>query len=395
MKIALLCSGLGHVARGHEVFARGLFDLLRGEVDITLFKGGGEPAEREVVVANLPRRAACLERIHFTGSPHWAEAIREQERCRIEALTFAYAALRPLLEGGYDILHCLEREVCEVLYAHRHLFARVPRIVFSNGGAIPARSLPPCDHVQEHSAWNLRQSARGKAFLIPHGVDPQRFHPGVPAGDFRTRHGIPADAPVAISVGTLCYWHKRTDHVIREVAALPGWHLIAAGQENEDSPAIKALAERLMPGRAHFVTLAHEDLPQAYAAADVFVLGSLFETFGIAYIEALAMGLPVFCTRHPNQQAIVQEGVFLDMKQPGALTAALRDTPAARLDELRARGPQIVQRDYDLRVLRAQYLQHYRRIAATPAQLPAWTLRRRIAANLRNLLGRAGRVFGV
>ena len=42
-RIALLCSGLGHIRRGHEVFARDLFDLLKGELDITLFKGGGEP----------------------------------------------------------------------------------------------------------------------------------------------------------------------------------------------------------------------------------------------------------------------------------------------------------------------------------------------------------------
>ena len=51
-----------------------------------------------------------------------------------------------------------------------------------------------------------------------------------------------------------------------------------------------------------FDSLPHDELPQAYAAADVFTLGSLHETFGIVYIEAMAMGLPVVCTQHPNQQ---------------------------------------------------------------------------------------------
>lgn len=392
MRIALLCAGLGHVNRGHEVFARGLFDLLCDSADITLFKGGGVSGAREQVIANLPRRATCLEHIHVTGSPNWADAIREHERCRIEALTFAYAALQPLLEGDFDIIHCLEREVCELIHQHRHLFRRIPRIVFSNGGAIPARDLPPCDFVQEHSAYNLQRSARHKAFLIPHGVDLTRFHPAV-RSDFRARHGIPADAFVAISVGTICYWHKRMDYVIRELAALPAVHLIIAGQENEDSAAIKALGQQLMGGRILFTTLSHDELPQAYAAADVFVLGSLFETFGIAYIEALAMGLPVICTEHPNQRAIVQEGIFIDMEQPGALTAALRDADPARLAALRIRGPKIARRDYDLQVLREQYLAHYRRIAASPVGLPPWTLRRRIGANLRNLLRRATRAF--
>lgn len=73
-----------------------------------------------------------------------------------------------------------------------------------------------------------------------------------------------------------------------------------------------------MPGRITFTKMPHDELPQAYAAADVFALGSLFETFGIVYIEALAMGLPVFCTEHPNQRSIVREGVFLDIKQAGS-----------------------------------------------------------------------------
>ena len=41
-KIALLCSGLGNIKRGHEIFAQDLFDLLKNDLDITLFKGGGE-----------------------------------------------------------------------------------------------------------------------------------------------------------------------------------------------------------------------------------------------------------------------------------------------------------------------------------------------------------------
>jgi hypothetical protein len=102
------------------------------------------------------------------------------------------------------------------------------------------------------------------------------------------------------------------------------------------------------------------------------------------------MGLPVFCTNHPNQLAIVQEGVFVDMSRPGALTSALRDIPPERLAELRRRGPEIAHRDYDLDVLRERYLAEYRRIAATPGELPAWTLRRRLAANLRNLMRHVG-----
>jgi 1,2-diacylglycerol 3-alpha-glucosyltransferase len=391
-KIALLCSGLGNIQRGHEIFARDLFGLVRDAVDITLFKGGGEPAPGEVVIDNLPRNAQCLDEIHVAVSPKWAASVREQERSRIEHETFAYAALKPLLEGEFDVIHCLEQEVCNIIYDNRHLFAVTPKIVFSNGGAIPARDLPRCDFVQEHTDYNLSRSAKHKAFMIPHGVDLDLFKPGVES-DFRVKHGIPQDAFVVISVGTVCYHHKRMDYVIREVAPLGDVYLVIVGQENPDTPAIKELGKQLMGNRIVFTKMQHDELPKAYAAADVFVLGSLFETFGIVYIEAMAMGLPVICSNHVNQRGIVKQGVFIDMKKSGALTDALRDLDRSQLVEAGRRSRGIAAKFYDLRVLKQRYVERYVEIAASIAQLPRYTPGRRIANVGKNAMKRLARQF--
>jgi 1,2-diacylglycerol 3-alpha-glucosyltransferase len=392
MKIALLCSGLGHVDRGHEIFARDLFEMLKDSLDITLFKGGGEVATGERVIGNIPRNSLLLGEIKMAVSPKWASAAREQERIRVETETFAYAALRPLMEGAYDVIHCLEQEVCNILYANRHLFARTPKIVFSNGGAIPAGDLPNCDFVQEHTDYNLSRSARNKAFMIPHGVDINLFHPGVKT-DFRRQHGIPDDAFVVISVGTICYWHKRMDYVIREVAAVPGAFLIIVGQECADTEQIVALGKQLMGERIVFTRMPHDKLPNAYAAADVFVLGSLFETFGIVYIEAMAMGLPVFCTDHVNQRSIVKDGVFLDMRKAGVLTSALNQVNQTLLESLRTKGPENAAKYYDLALLRQRYIDQYRRITDSPDSLPHYSLRTKVAANLSNGLRRLLKVI--
>lgn len=391
-RVALLCSGLGNVHRGHEVFARDLFSLVSADLDITLFKGNGSASEREIVVDHVPRSSKAMDGMHLAVAPKWRSAAEEVERMRIEGETFAYGALRPLLEGNFDILHCLEQEVARVLYAHRHLFARTPKVLWSNGGALQAADIPPCDFVQEHTEYNLRGSARAKAFVIPHGVDTTRFHPGV-ASNFRQQHGIPADAFVVISVGTICYWHKRMDHVIREVAHVPGAWLLIVGQEGPDTPSIKELGHQLMPGRIVFETLPHDQLPLAYAAANVFVLGSLFETFGIVYIEAMAMGLPVVCTSHPNQRSIVVDGVFVDMAAPGALAAALRDTSPARWLELSHSGPERVRACFELATLRQAYLARYQTIAAAPVTLPKHTVTRRVANNVRGAWQQARRAL--
>ncbi len=392
MKIALLCSGLGNIHRGHEVFARDLFNLIGDAVDITLFKGGGEAATKERVIDNIPRNAAYLDHIHIAVSPKWEEAVKEQERTRIEAETFAYAALKPLLEGEFDIIHCLEQEVCNVIYDHRHLFRDTPKIVFSNGGAIPARYLPHCDFVQEHTEHNLSHSARNKAFMIPHGVDLNRFNPQIES-DFRALHGIPQDAFVVISVGTICYWHKRMDYVIKEVAALKDVYLLIVGQESRDTPEIKELGKRLMGNRIIFTTLPHDELPKAYAATDVFVLGSLFETFGIVYIEAMAMGLPVICTNHVNQRSIIKEGIFIDMSKPGALTHALQKTNRDTLAAIGKRGREIAAEHYDLVVLKQRYIERYRSVASAQVSLPKYSLKTKLASNLRNLIRQSARMI--
>lgn len=392
MKIALLCSGLGNVYRGHEIFGRDLFDLLKNEVDITLFKGGGEAREDELVISNIPRNSYFLNDIHLAVSPKWESAVKERERIRIETETFAYASLKPLLEGEFDVVHCLEQEVCNIIYKERHIFKKTPKIVFSNGGAIPARNLPNCDFVQEHTDHNLNLSAKNKSFMIPHGVDMNIFQPRTKT-NFRSENCIPEDAFVVVSVGTICYWHKRMDYVIREVAPLKEIYLVIVGQECKDTPAIIALGKQLMSNRIVFTKVSHDDLPKVYAAANIFVLGSLFETFGIVYIEAMAMGLPVICTNHVNQVGIIKEGIFIDMKVPGMLTKTLQCLDQKKLKYLGERGQSIVAENYDLNLLKQRYIDRYTFISATESSLPKYTLKTKALSNLKNLLKRIDQIF--
>ncbi|HZK28569.1 MAG TPA: glycosyltransferase [Thermoclostridium sp.] len=62
-----------------------------------------------------------------------------------------------------------------------------------------------------------------------------------------------------------------------------------------------------------------------YAQSDCFVLASQSETFGVAYIEALAMGLPVIATRSGGPEVFVNKnnGIMTDVDNLEQLTAAL------------------------------------------------------------------------
>jgi len=389
--IALLCSGLDHIYRGHESFARDLLDLLTQDCAITLLKGSGDATPREKPVPCLSRLAPELDHIQPKCSPKWDDAFREHERYRIEAESFAYGALPILLAQQPDIIHCLEKEACQIIDANRHLFGKTPAIVFSNGGALTARELPACDLIQEHTPYNLSRSQLEKAVYIPHGIDLGLFDPNTASSQrasFRSVHGIPQDALVIITVGRISRIHKRTHYAISEVARIPGAHLVIAGQDGEDAAELRALANTEMPGRAHFMRLARRDLPAAYAAADYFTLGSKFETFGIVYLEAMAMGLPVICTNHQNQREILKEALFIDVEKPGALTSAITDTSAAERARLAQRGPQIVAEHYSIEKLRQSYLQMYTRAIQQKRPIARPTRLDRLKANVSNLLRR-------
>jgi glycosyltransferase involved in cell wall biosynthesis len=52
----------------------------------------------------------------------------------------------------------------------------------------------------------------------------------------------------------------------------------------------------------------HDEIPAYMASADVFVLPSLSEGFGIAALEAMAMGLPIIATKVGGLLEIIKDG---------------------------------------------------------------------------------------
>ncbi|MEO6873033.1 MAG: glycosyltransferase family 4 protein, partial [Chthoniobacterales bacterium] len=102
------------------------------------------------------------------------------------------------------------------------------------------------------------------------------------------------------------------------------------------------------------------DLPALYAAADVFLLPTLYDPFSNACLEALAAGLPVITTRANGFSEIIENGVHGSIVQEptevGQIAAALRYWANA---ERRAKArPEILRRasHYDISANVAQTL---------------------------------------
>lgn len=91
---------------------------------------------------------------------------------------------------------------------------------------------------------------------------------------------------------------------------------------------LRQSAERLgVPAAFHGFTSAGE-MARAYANADVFVLVSTFEPFGVALREAVAAGLPLVCSRRVGAvDDLALEGrnaLLVDPEDVGQIASALR-----------------------------------------------------------------------
>jgi glycosyltransferase involved in cell wall biosynthesis len=105
-----------------------------------------------------------------------------------------------------------------------------------------------------------------------------------------------------LSVGSIIP-RKAYDALVRALAPLRDrdWRLTIAGPADRDAGARAALEAALRDtGLAERVALhgpaTTRELADLYGAADLFVMASLYEGYGMVLAEALAHGLPIVCT---------------------------------------------------------------------------------------------------
>jgi len=77
------------------------------------------------------------------------------------------------------------------------------------------------------------------------------------------------------------------------------------------------------------------DLRPIYAAADIFILPSIYDPFSNACLEALASGLPVITTRDNGVSEIIENGVHGSIVDRSSDSAALRGAIQFWSDESR------------------------------------------------------------
>ncbi len=342
IRVFFPCTGLGHERRGFEAFARDCAVAMRSQpgVELTVFGGGGALQMQERAVWNLSRSSRAA-RIVAT--------LAGRDSYFIEQGTFFAGFLPTLMREAPDVVYFGDLNLGNACWHWRRISGQRFRMLYYNGGPT-TRPFTRCDAVQQVSPEHLASAmARGESpdrqLLLPHGLSIERDWQSAADAErrrIRASLGAPVDGPLVLSVGALNASHKRMDYVIREVAALPAPrpHLLLLGEDGAETAEICALATALLgPGGCTMRTVEHAAVLDAYRAADVFVLASLVEGFGLAYVEALAAGVPCVAHESPTTEYIF--GTLArrtDLSISGALTPLLADALSAPRDGVVARA---------------------------------------------------------
>jgi N-acetyl-alpha-D-glucosaminyl L-malate synthase BshA len=313
-----------------------------------------------VLATARPARAQSSERLTF-------HPVRVPKYPVFEHPPYTLAVASLIVEVAHahalDVLHVhyAVPHAASALLARAVLGARAPRLVTSLHGtdvaplgadpayrSVTAHAVAASDAIIVPSGY-LRGEVRARLGLpagtpvevVPNFVDTERFAPGPPR---------PRARPVLFHVSNLRPVKRAVDlvEVLVRVRRHLDARLVVVG-DGPDAPAVEDRAAALGVDRHVQLLGRRDDFLGELRAADAFVLPSEVESFGVAALEALSAGVPVFGYRVGGLPEVVVDGVgrLVEPFDTEALAGAIVETlaaPAAHAAMARAARAHVLER---------------------------------------------------
>lgn len=180
------------------------------------------------------------------------------------------------------------------------------------------------------------------------GIDDERIHvvhPGLRLDDWAfVRREAPVDRPIRLLFVGGDFARKGGDLLIDAVTKLGSERFVLdVVTRDELTPPPGVAVHRCEPNT--------DELRQRFIEADIFVMPTRADCFGLVLVEAMAMGLPVIASDVGGVRDIVDDGVNGWCVQPSldSVVAALENAEAraAELPEIGARGRSTAEERFD------------------------------------------------
>ncbi|MBI2303228.1 MAG: glycosyltransferase [Chloroflexi bacterium] len=292
--------------RCHEAEAPSMVDLGGGSRLIHVVAGRQGPVEKERLYAYLPQfRDGVLEfqrregvHYHIVHSHYWLSGWVGQAVSA--AWSVPHVVTFHTLGESKNRSRWGERESSLRIETERRVVAQADKVV-------------ACSPEERQQLLNLYWAGSQKVAVIPCGVDLGLFRP---MGRDRARRQLGLKASkLLLYVGRLEPL-KGVDILLRVVSQLSeeeGLHLMVVGGDAAsagETERLRRIAWELgVQNQVSFLgTVDHEALPLYYSAADICVVPSYYESFGMVAVEALACGTPVVAARVGGLRSTIRDG---------------------------------------------------------------------------------------
>ena len=179
----------------------------------------------------------------------------------------------------------------------RALDASVYRGVARGAAAVVVASERERDAVVACGIDPARVRVRGNGF-------PEPLENGVADGELRARLRIADDAPLILYVGRIAAG-KGIEHLVETARRVPDAHVVFVGPDDRHGTTIAQAAN------VHVLPATDEPPLELFRQADVFVLPSEGESFGMVAAEAAAAGTPVIVSDRCGIAGYFEDGEAL------------------------------------------------------------------------------------
>jgi glycosyltransferase involved in cell wall biosynthesis len=155
--------------------------------------------------------------------------------------------------------------------------------------------------------------------VIPNGIDAREFHPAT--------EGEPV--PGRILCVSRLVERKGVQDLIEAMPGIlkkiPHAHLVIAGEGDLLETLQARCRELAIADKTDFQGyVAHDDLPQLYRAAELFVQPSFYEGMSNTVLEAMACGLPIIATGEGGREELLKDNAMITQyNDPAALAESV------------------------------------------------------------------------
>jgi glycosyltransferase involved in cell wall biosynthesis len=281
----------------------------------------GQPEDEEIDGVRIKRLKGLVLK-----NPHRAASPAVFRHCH-----------RYILDGKFDVVHALDiyssMALIVTAFAHRH---EIPCIMTCHTvmdsdfliflqRPLLGWALARADRIIAVSRAAARFShllglPERRITVVPNGVDLACFSGRTDASVMRKELGI-GNEPLVLTVSRLIK-RKNPELLVSAFARLlkvvPNAKLVIAGEGREKDSLYRQIKGLDIANSVFMMGgLPKEKVAQLMAAADIFVLSSKMESFGLSLLEASAVGLPVVCSNAGGVPEVFQNGFNALLYRPG------------------------------------------------------------------------------